>query len=133
MEDILTWQKATKSSNGGECVEIGTTADGHAAGVRDSKSPERGHLAVTTETFGAFLRDVKHGRFDRLDATQGPDTSDVSGPLSWLSYSCGSRSRQFGIRLLARSSISAQMSRPSDGSSGMRSASVRSPLSLSAS
>jgi hypothetical protein len=65
MEDIVTWRKASKSSNGGECVEIGITAAGRAAGIRDSKSPERGHLAVTAELFAAFLADVKADRRDR--------------------------------------------------------------------
>ena len=61
----LTWRKASKSSNGGaECVEVGTTAAGHAAGIRDSKSPERGHLAVTPTTLGALLARVKRGELD---------------------------------------------------------------------
>jgi hypothetical protein len=63
MEDKdLTWRKASKSSNGGQCVEVGTTAAGRAAGIRDSKSPERGHLAVTPEVLGALLGAVKVGR-----------------------------------------------------------------------
>jgi hypothetical protein len=67
MEDTtdLTWRKASKSSNGGECVEVGTTAAGHAAGIRDSKSPERGHLAIKPEMFAALLASVKAGELDR--------------------------------------------------------------------
>jgi hypothetical protein len=64
MEDIVTWRKASKSGNGGECVEVGTTAAGRVAGIRDSKSPERGHLAVELDAFAAFLADVKAGRRD---------------------------------------------------------------------
>jgi hypothetical protein len=61
----LTWRKASPSSNGGNsCVEVGTTADGRAAGIRDSKSPERGHLAIAAEVFAAFLADVKAGKRD---------------------------------------------------------------------
>jgi uncharacterized protein DUF397 len=60
----LTWRKASKSGNGGDCVEVGTTAAGGAAGIRDSKSPERGHLAVTSAILGALLDDVKAGLLD---------------------------------------------------------------------
>jgi hypothetical protein len=65
MEDKdLTWRKASKSSNGGQCVEVGTTAAGTVAGIRDSKSPERGHLAVTSAMLGALLASVKRGELD---------------------------------------------------------------------
>jgi hypothetical protein len=66
MEDIhLAWRKASRSGNGGEnCVEVGTTSAGRVAGIRDSKSPERGHLGITPEAFGAFLADVKAGKRD---------------------------------------------------------------------
>jgi|HubBroStandDraft_1064217.scaffolds.fasta_scaffold639805_2 Domain of unknown function (DUF397) len=59
MENELTWRKASKSGNGGECVEVGTTAAGQVAGIRDSKSPERGMLTVTAATWQAFLADIK--------------------------------------------------------------------------
>lgn len=63
--DELRWRKARRSSgNGAECVEVGTTAAGRAAGIRDSKSPERGHLAVTPEMLGALLDAVKVGQLD---------------------------------------------------------------------
>jgi hypothetical protein len=64
MDDNLTWRKASKSSNGGNCVEVGTTADGHAAGIRDSKRPDDGHLAVTPGMLGALLASVKAGRLN---------------------------------------------------------------------
>jgi hypothetical protein len=61
--DIVSWRKARASgSNGGGCVEVGTITTGRVAGIRDSKSPERGHITVTPEVFGAFLVDVKAGR-----------------------------------------------------------------------
>jgi hypothetical protein len=60
----LIWRKASKSAVNGDCVEVGTTSAGRAAGIRDSKSPERGHLDVNPETFGAFLAGVKSGRLD---------------------------------------------------------------------
>jgi hypothetical protein len=34
------------------------------AGIRDSKSPERGHLAVTPVVLAAFMTSVKAGRLD---------------------------------------------------------------------
>jgi len=48
----------------GGCVEVGTTTGGSVAGIRDSKSPERGHLAVTPEILGALLGAVKRGDLD---------------------------------------------------------------------
>lgn len=71
MENELTWRKASRSGNGGECVEVGTTAAGRPAGIRDSKSPERGHLAVKPEVFAALLADIKAGALDLLGARQG--------------------------------------------------------------
>jgi hypothetical protein len=61
----LSWRKSSFSGNGGaECVEIGTTQAGIVAGIRDSKSPERGHLGVTPDVFGALLASVKRGELD---------------------------------------------------------------------
>jgi Domain of unknown function (DUF397) len=59
----LIWRKASKSSVSGDCVEVGTAAR-RAAGIRDSKSPERGHLAVTPAMLGALLEDAKAGELD---------------------------------------------------------------------
>jgi Domain of unknown function (DUF397) len=66
MEDTdLTWRTASRSAaNGGGCVAVGTTAAGHVAGIRDSKSPERGHLAVTPAMLGALLAGVKRGELN---------------------------------------------------------------------
>lgn len=68
MEDTskltLTWRKARASGNGGQCVEIGTTSAGQCAGIRDSKSPERGHLSVSPASLAALLGAVKAGRLD---------------------------------------------------------------------
>jgi hypothetical protein len=66
MEDShLTWRKASRSAgNGGGCVEVGMNADGRAHGVRDSKSPERGHLTVTPTMLGALLATIRRGELD---------------------------------------------------------------------
>jgi hypothetical protein len=62
--ETITWRKALASNQQGNCVEVGTTSAGRVAGIRDSKSPERGYLAVEPEAFGAFLADVKWGKRD---------------------------------------------------------------------
>jgi hypothetical protein len=62
--EAIRWVKASRSAAQGDCVEVGTTPAGGAAGIRDSKSPERGHLAVTPDKLGALLADVKAGRLD---------------------------------------------------------------------
>jgi hypothetical protein len=66
MEDTdLTWRKASRSSNGGaNCVEVGTSAEGRCAGIRDSKRPDDGHLVITPAMLGALLDSVKAGRLD---------------------------------------------------------------------
>jgi hypothetical protein len=52
------WRKSSYSgSNGGACVEVGTT--GSAVAVRDSKDPEGPRLAFAAETWQAFAKDVK--------------------------------------------------------------------------
>jgi hypothetical protein len=63
--NAIRWVKARKSDNGGDCVEVAFGADGRSLGmVRDSKSPERGHLGVKVDAFAAFLADTKSGRYD---------------------------------------------------------------------
>jgi len=65
MNSACIWRKASKSgNNGGNCVEIGTTPAGSIAAIRDSKSPERGHLTVSTGAFAAFIADVKRSHLD---------------------------------------------------------------------
>lgn len=61
---MLNWRKSSYSGGQGNCVEVGTTAAGRCAGIRDSKSPERGHLAVRPAMLGALIEDVKAGRYD---------------------------------------------------------------------
>ncbi|SNR69620.1 DUF397 domain-containing protein [Actinomadura mexicana] len=54
----LHWRKASHSaSNGGECVEVADL--GRGVGVRDSKDPAGGHLAITPESFRALIAELK--------------------------------------------------------------------------
>jgi hypothetical protein len=56
------WQKAALSAHNGGCVEIaGGLTD--VTGIRDSKNPGRGALAVTKAAFAAFLDDARNGRY----------------------------------------------------------------------
>jgi hypothetical protein len=58
------WRKATKSTGAsGGCVEIAANLEGVTA-VRDSKDPSLGAHVVDRAAFGAFLADVKDGRYD---------------------------------------------------------------------
>jgi hypothetical protein len=56
---IVQWRKSTHSGgvNDKACVELGRLERG--IGVRDSKNPEGGHLALTSADFGALLDWIK--------------------------------------------------------------------------
>jgi hypothetical protein len=62
--ETLTWRKASRSAAENGCVEVGTTATGQCAGIRDSKSPERGHLSVTPGVLGALLATIMRGELN---------------------------------------------------------------------
>jgi Domain of unknown function (DUF397) len=54
----VTWRKSSYSgSNGGTCVEVGTT--GPAVAVRDSKHPDGPQLAFPAGTWKAFTKQLK--------------------------------------------------------------------------
>lgn len=55
----LTWRKSTYSTEGtsAQCVEVAALSD--AIGVRDSKDPEGGHLALAPERFAALVQRIK--------------------------------------------------------------------------
>lgn len=75
----IHWRKSSYSGNGG-CVEVGT--DGHTPGVhvRDTTARDRGMITVSTQTFAAFLAEVKDGHFDRLeDKVQTPARGVAGG------------------------------------------------------
>jgi hypothetical protein len=53
----LTWRKSSYStSNGGNCVEVGTTSQ--LIAVRDSKSPGGVTLTFSRDSWRAFTRDL---------------------------------------------------------------------------
>jgi hypothetical protein len=64
MEDIegLKWRKASKSGNGGNCVEL--AGDTGSVRIRDSKSRERGMITVSAATWTTFMDEIKAGRTD---------------------------------------------------------------------
>jgi len=58
------WRKATRSTGANTgCVEVAANLPDVTA-VRDSTRPEGGAHVVSREAFGAFLADVKSGRYD---------------------------------------------------------------------
>jgi Domain of unknown function (DUF397) len=63
LEDA-TWRKSSFSGTTGNCVEVGFTPAGQVAGIRDSKSPERGALTVSASAWHQFLDGAKSGRVD---------------------------------------------------------------------
>ena len=58
------WIKATRSGDGGNCVEL----RGHAGAVeiRDSKDPDGPRLRLTGGGLGAWLRAARAGELDHL-------------------------------------------------------------------
>jgi hypothetical protein len=62
--DEMTWRKASRSDNGGNCVEVGQAPASPAVGLRDSKRRDVCHIVVTAAAFAAFLADVKAGEYE---------------------------------------------------------------------
>ncbi|MBB5917466.1 hypothetical protein BJY24_006378 [Nocardia transvalensis] len=61
------WFKSSRSSTGGDCVEVAHLAEG-MVGVRDSKNPNGPALVFSPSEWDAFNADVKRHRFN------GPST-----------------------------------------------------------
>ncbi|TMR40737.1 DUF397 domain-containing protein [Actinomadura geliboluensis] len=60
----VQWRKSTHSSgvNDEHCVELGRLVSEAGIGVRDSKDPDRGHLALSGAQFADLIEQVKqHG------------------------------------------------------------------------
>lgn len=56
------WRKSSHSGAGNDCVELVVANIG--AAVRDSKSPDAGHIEFAGIGWGAFMGSVKSGRLD---------------------------------------------------------------------
>jgi uncharacterized protein DUF397 len=56
------WRKSSFSGAGNDCVELAVARTG--AAVRDSKSPEAGHISFVTTSWAAFLGAVKEDGLD---------------------------------------------------------------------
>lgn len=61
----IEWRKSSYSGgiNDEVCVELARLP--HGVGVRDSKNPELGHLALNGMEFATLLGRIKSGDFDR--------------------------------------------------------------------
>ncbi len=59
------WRTSSRSNaQGGNCVEVGFTADGALTGIRDTKEasdPNRGTLTVSRSAFTSFLNAIRRG------------------------------------------------------------------------
>ena len=58
----LEWRKSSYSGSGNNCVEVASMAA--AVAVRDSKSPDGGHLVFGAEDWKAFIRSIKRGEYN---------------------------------------------------------------------
>ncbi|GIH99241.1 hypothetical protein Pta02_12500 [Planobispora takensis] len=70
----VTWRKSSRSTDGGDCVEVAVVPGGPAASepgsasgglylVRDSKDPDGPALTFTSDEWDAFVTGVKRGEF----------------------------------------------------------------------
>lgn len=61
----IHWRKSTRSGSATDeaCVELAALPEG--VGVRDSKDPDGGRLAMTGDQFGRLLQLIKAGSLDR--------------------------------------------------------------------
>jgi hypothetical protein len=57
---VTPWRKSSYSADTGQtdCVELARLS-ATAVGVRDSKNPEGGYLALSPEAFGRLVRGIK--------------------------------------------------------------------------
>ncbi|MEU4820722.1 DUF397 domain-containing protein [Actinomadura sp. NPDC023710] len=58
---IVKWRKSsyTGGANDNQCVELGRLAPGVGIGVRDSKDPDGGRLALSPAQFASLIEQIK--------------------------------------------------------------------------
>ncbi|MFG2004288.1 DUF397 domain-containing protein [Spirillospora sp. NPDC048911] len=61
---MTKWRKSSRSASSGQdnCVELARLA--RAVGVRDSKAPADGHLALSSGAFAELVTRVRQGELD---------------------------------------------------------------------
>lgn len=63
---MITWRKSSRSGSGADggqdCVEVAALAK--VRGIRDSKAPDAGYLALSPESFAQLITRVKRGDLD---------------------------------------------------------------------
>ncbi|MEV0660843.1 DUF397 domain-containing protein [Actinomadura luteofluorescens] len=57
----IQWRKSSHSGSANDdvCVELGRLASGAGIGVRDSKTPNAGHLTLSPTQFAHLINQIK--------------------------------------------------------------------------
>lgn len=63
MDRAIEWRKSSRSTGGGNCVEVGFAAA--AVAVRDTKDRAGGTLAISPGEWSSFLAGLKRGALNR--------------------------------------------------------------------
>ncbi|MEV0698802.1 DUF397 domain-containing protein [Saccharopolyspora sp. NPDC050389] len=61
-EKFVDWRKPLRSSDSGNCVEVGSAPG--LVGIRDTKDRDGGTLAVSRAAWGRFIAATKAGQCD---------------------------------------------------------------------
>ena len=61
---LTAWRKSTRSSSGGNCVEVSPADNYPVVAVRDTKDRDGGTLVFSAAAWEAFIAGVRSGEFD---------------------------------------------------------------------